>query len=466
MSMPATTTSTAQHQGYSPQALAWLRLKKNVPAMLSLFFLLLLLFTCFILPALLPMDPFAQRPWVGTRGLMYQHPYCLNTNLFLLGEAAEFTTPADASGRLKLSVRQETCSDYRISVRRGLLQIKKKIGGENMAQLDLSNPTIQAYENLVQLGQYGRLMPCVLLKSGEALPESWKPYFERQMWLRVFTQPTRMLNYDIQLAHGRVEKIGFAGRSLTQLTVQGSDISSMTFNDHAWSELHVLGTDALGRDLLCRIIYGGRVSLLVGMVATLVSLVIGVIYGVLSGYRGGLTDRVMMSGVDVLYAIPFMFLVILLMVSFGRNLLLLFVALGAVQWLTMSRIVRAQVLSLKMSTFVDAARLSGTGPAGIMVRHLLPNIASSIIVYTTLTVPAVILEESFLSFIGLTIQYNGESLDSWGTLVHQGMLSMGDHGERSWLLVCPSLAMMLTLLALNSLGDGLRDAFDPRISSV
>ena len=157
-----------------------------------------------------------------------------------------------------------------------------------------------------------------------------------------------------------------------------------------------------------------------------------------------------------------MFLVILLLVLFGRSLFILFIALGAVQWLTMSRIVRTQVMSIKLLPYIEAARLAQTPPLTMVFRHILPNMAGPIIIYATLTVPSVILEESFLAFIGLTVQFQGRSLDSWGALVHQGMMGLGIHGEHSWLLIFPSLAMGLTLLGLNLLGDGLRDALDPK----
>ena len=170
----------------------------------------------------------------------------------------------------------------------------------------------------------------------------------------------------------------------------------------------------------------------------------------------------MMSSVDILYAIPFMFLVIILMVSFGRSLILLFIALGAVQWLTMARIVRGQILSLKEMEFVEAAKMCGSGPLKIIFKHLLPHTIGPVIVYTSLTVPVVILEESFLAFIGLQVQFNGLSLDSWGTLIDNGVKALGGDGERIWLLIYPSIAMAVTLFGMNALGDGLRDIFDPK----
>jgi oligopeptide transport system permease protein len=224
---------------------------------------------------------------------------------------------------------------------------------------------------------------------------------------------------------------------------------------------HLLGTDQLGRDLLSRTLVGGQVSLLVGLVATVVSLAIGVLYGAVSGYAGGRTDRWMMGGVDVMYAVPFMFLVILLLTFFHRSLLMLFIALGAVQWLTMARIVRGQVMSLVNAEFISAARLSGASHWRIITRHLIPNSLGPVIVYTTLTVPAVILQESFLAFLGLGVGFAGRQVDSWGALVSAGAQAT----HQPWLLIVPATLMSVTLLALNVLGDGLRDALDPRLEA-
>ena len=219
---------------------------------------------------------------------------------------------------------------------------------------------------------------------------------------------------------------------------------------------HLLGTDTLGRDLLTRMLYGSRISLMVGFLATMVALVIGVLWGTIAGFAGGRVDTVMMRIVDVLYGIPFIILIILLMVIFGRNLVLLFMAIGAVEWLTMSRIVRSQVMSLSQQEFVLAAEAMGVSQKDIIFRHLIPNAIGPVIVYATLTVPQIMLLEAFLSFLGLGVQ---APMSSWGLLIRDGAVSMEEYW---WLLVFPSLAFSLTLFSLNFIGDGLRDALDPR----
>ncbi len=242
------------------------------------------------------------------------------------------------------------------------------------------------------------------------------------------------------------------------LSPYGYEEQDLRLGASAPSMQHWLGTDIFGRDLLTRILYGGRMSLAVGLVATGVALVIGVLYGAVAGYADGRIDNVMMRLVDILYALPFIIFIILLMVVFGRNLLLLFLAIGAVEWLTMARIVRGQVQSLRQQEFIEAAVSIGLGPIAIIWRHLIPNALGPIIVYTTLTIPNVMLLEAFLSFLGLGVQ---PPASSWGLLISAGVETMEEY---PWLLVFPGMALTLTLFSLNFLGDGLRDALDVRAS--
>lgn len=216
------------------------------------------------------------------------------------------------------------------------------------------------------------------------------------------------------------------------------------------------GTDSNGRDLLTRTLVAGRVSLAIGLLAGVVAVVIGVLYGAASGFMGGKTDEIMMRVVDILYALPFTFFVIMLVVFFGRNFVLMFLAVGAVLWLDMARIVRGQALSLKRQEYVQAAEALGVSRWGILIRHIVPNLLGPVVIYMTLLVPQVIILESFLSYLGLGVQ---EPMSSWGVLISQGAKSIPG---AQWLLFFPSFFLTSTLFALNFIGDGLRDALDPR----
>ncbi|HAW14685.1 MAG TPA: peptide ABC transporter permease, partial [Cellvibrionales bacterium] len=233
------------------------------------------------------------------------------------------------------------------------------------------------------------------------------------------------------------------------LAPYGYETQNLALGASAPSAQHWLGTDIHGRDLMTRLMYGGRISLMVGFAATAVSLVIGILWGTIAGYIGGLTDTIMMRIVDILYALPFMIFIILLMVIFGRSLLLLFLAIGLIEWLTMARIVRTQVLTLRKQEFVSAAVVTGLSHWQIIRRHIIPNVLGPVIVYITLTIPSVMLLEAFLSFLGLGIQ---PPQSSWGVLISGGVETMEEY---PWLLVFPGLALSLTLFALNFLGDGL-----------
>lgn len=222
-----------------------------------------------------------------------------------------------------------------------------------------------------------------------------------------------------------------------------------------FAQNYFFGTDLNGRDIFVRTLHGGQVSLTVAIVATSVSLVIGVIWGATAGFLGGRIDNVMMRFVDILYSIPFIFIVILLVVVFGRKIVLIYFAIGAVSWLDMARIVRGQTLSVRRKEYIEAAHASGVSAWRVITRHIIPNCLGPVVVYATLTVPAVMLTESFLSFIGLGVM---EPQSSWGTLIAEGTDNME---ERPWMLL-PGAVLVITLLALNFVGDGLRDALDPK----
>ncbi|WP_442788895.1 oligopeptide ABC transporter permease OppC [Grimontia sp. NTOU-MAR1] len=253
---------------------------------------------------------------------------------------------------------------------------------------------------------------------------------------------------------------------ITAWVLIGPMFATYAFDDTDWyamhaapsfgEEGHIFGTDALGRDIYVRTLVGGQISLMVGLMGALVAVVIGTIYGATSGYIGGRTDRVMMRILEILNAIPFMFLVIVLVTFFGRNIFLIFVAIGAIAWLDMARIVRGQTLSLRNKEFIEAAHVCGVSTKNIILRHIVPNVLGIVAVYSTLLIPTMILIESFLSFLGLGVQ---EPMTSWGALLQEGSQTME---LAIWQLAFPTLFMVTTLLCFNYVGDGLRDALDPK----
>jgi oligopeptide transport system permease protein len=245
----------------------------------------------------------------------------------------------------------------------------------------------------------------------------------------------------------------FEGTEVVDRSPDGLKLVMSTNVQHLY---FLFGTDNSGRDLLTRTLIAGRVSLSIGLLAGLVAVVIGVLYGATAGFAGGKTDEVMMRIVDILYSLPFIFFVIMLVVFFGRNFVLMFLAVGAVLWLDMARIVRGQALSIKRQEYVQAAEALGVSPAGILLRHVVPNLLGPVVIYMTLLVPQVIILESFLSYLGLGVQ---EPMASWGVLIAQGANNIPG---ANWLLFFPSLFLTTTLFALNFIGDGLRDALDPK----
>ena len=278
----------------------------------------------------------------------------------------------------------------------------------------------------------------------------------------------RSLGHDAweRLCANRMARIGgglFIGIALLCLigpfiVPHSHETTQLAYGAQGPSWTHWFGTDELGRDILVRTLIGGRISIGVGFAATVVALLIGVVYGMIAGYYGGRVETIMMRFVDTLYALPFTIIVILLTVLLGRSILLIFLAIGAVEWLTMARIVRGQTKALRKQTFIDAAIVGGVPTRRILGRHILPNLLSPVIVFTTLTIPAVILLESVISFLGLGVQ---PPMSSWGMLINEGAVKLDIY---PWMLIFPALFFSLTIFAFNFVGDGLRDALDPKNS--
>lgn len=413
-----------------------------------------------------PGKPETLRPWIGSVPPGSSRPTVIGHNLFIVGQPAE---SAFASKKLKGANLLITVAAGQFRRIRVVLDENHKVeritdlnGAFSFDELQMPVDTVNDFVEMAHV-RYPMTTDLIQFVLGQPIAFDLALNPKREVLIFNFADQnikpvTHQITFD---DHGQVAKIDDGSRE--RLELAGADISEVKLNGQLQEEFFLLGTDLLGRDLLIRLTYGVMISLMIGFVATAVSLVIGVFYGALAGYTGGKLDRVMMSGVDIMYGLPFMFLVIILLVNFGSNLIMLFVALGCVQWLTMSRIVRSGVLTIKNREFVQAALVSGASPFSIIFTHILPNLWGTIVVYATMTVPAVIMEESFLSFIGLSVQFNQRPLDSLGTLVSQGMNALGHGGERMWLLLAPSTVMVLLLLALNLLGDGLRDWLDPKL---
>lgn len=457
----------------SPAVLALARMRKHKLGMLGLYLVGLMCIAVVVIPWIVPISPDETRPWIGAQRPFYSHPDCSVDNEFNTGLPPETTRRAAACDRLVYEVRKQSTTSYRVTLRRGKVHTIKT-GAVPTNRLDLTVDGFTAHEQLMD-GSSGRELPPVEIVHGEAPPAGLFEPGNRVLILGI-SSSTSASRVVVDLSGGVVRSVtreddisDAPPAELKSISIRGENVIRVTGITGAGSKVldvkHWFGTDELGRDLFVRVFYGGRISMLIGIVATLVSLLIGLVYGAVAGYAGGRLDRIMMGIVDILYALPFLFLVILLMVTFGRNIIMLFIALGAVQWLTMARIVRGQVLSLKEMEFVEAARIGGESAFSIVFRQLIPHTLGPVIVYTTLTVPVIIMGESFLAFIGLQVQYQGASLDSWGALINRGVQSLGQNGENVWLLFFPSTAMVLTLFGLNSLGDALRDSFDPKRSS-
>ncbi len=458
----------AEFKSAAPRSLwadAWRRLFKNKLAVASLVWIIVVSALAALAPWIVPHDPQHQEWWIGKRKPLITHPILENTMAFKKGKDVPKPFPA-AAKTVQLTVDEVRKRELRVEVAASGAVTRIELGPDydSDAPQQEEPPALPLKEAERIVIETPRLsVTGVELKVGAPLPADFgpgEPGKERTI-VGQYRKGEKQKALVAKCAGGKVESLEADGKPTGDTDVEAEDVRAASVDGAPFTHSHLLGTDDSGRDILSRVIFGARISLLVGIVATVVSLIIGVIYGAVSGFAGGRVDEVMMRLVDILYAIPFMFFVIILLVLFGRNLILLFIAIGAVEWLTMARIVRGQVLSLREKEFVEAAKVSGTSSAGIIFQHLIPNTLGSVVVYTTLTIPEVILTEAFLSFLGLSVQYEGQNLESWGSLTKTGTeLAQGGF---PWLLIWSGLALSMTLFALNFLGDGLRDALDPRM---
>ncbi len=417
-------------KSFSPTRLAFMRLLKHRLALFGLFLVFAVSATVVIVPVFYGGSPKLTRVWLGAKSPGFTHPDCLSKNIFIIGKEAETSPSISATKELIYQAKNFSRQEIRVTTRRGSVNtIMFTDGARHIEKLDTSALQGELFRSNDDGSPGVKLEQVFTLRKNSAPPEGLFKEGSHVLMMLLIKENNDVTQNRVTLDNSIVTaitvKTGNKEINSDVLIINGRDVINVTADGEERKVTHLLGTDKLGRDLFIRILYGGRISLLVGIVATLVSIIIGLSYGAISGYFGGMVDSVMMRIVDVLYGLPFIFLVILLMVLFERSLILFFVALGLVQWLTVARIVRGQILSLRESEFVEAAKMSGATARKIIFSHLIPHTIGPVIVYTTLTIPLIILEESFLAYIGLGIT---NASDSLGSLVEQGVRMLGDAG--------------------------------------